>query len=98
MKSSSKKAIILNNLTSPYIYQAIVILTENGVKNENTALKEAEKIVSEYISKQKKDESEDILLYSRPVKSARKSPIIPLLATLGLLSMCLFLVLFFFSN
>ena len=74
MRRSSRKALILNNFSSPYIYQAIVILSEDGAKNETKALKEAERIVSEYFANTKEDENEDIILYSRPKRSnLRKS-------------------------
>lgn len=71
MNNSAKKAVILKNLSSPYIYQAIIILNDNGVLNESKALKEAEKIVSDYILKNKKNRKEDIILYSRKKKSKK---------------------------
>lgn len=49
MNNTSKKAIILESLTSPYIYQAIIILNEEGINHQTKALQDAEKIVSEYI-------------------------------------------------
>lgn len=95
MKSSARKAVILNNLSSPYIYQAIVILNENGIENENTALIEAERIVSEYMKKRKKDENEDILLYSRPKSTKKKRSEFPFFVTLSIFSVFLFLVTIF---
>ena len=97
MKNSTKKALILNNITSPYIYQAILILNENGIKNESKALADAEKIVSEYLAKQK-DRNEDILLYSRPEKSRDKTNTFPLLIGCCLFSVALFLSILLFCK
>ena len=95
MKNCTKKAVILNDVTSPYIYQAIVILNEKGIRNENKALEDAEKIVSEYMAKVKKDASEDILLYSRPVrKPIKKKSYNLFFLSLGLIA--LFLGFFIF--
>ena len=71
MNNPTKKAVILKNLSSPYIYQAIIILNETGALNESKALADAEKIVSDYILKHKKNEKEDIILYSRKKKSKK---------------------------
>lgn len=72
MKNSEKKAIILNNLTSPYIYQTIIILNENGILHETRALKDAEKIVSDYLKTQNSFKREDnTLIYSK--KSKKKN-------------------------
>ena len=72
MNNSTKKAVILKNPSSPYIYQAIIILNENGILNENKALLDAEKIVSDYILRHKKNEKEDIILYSRKKHSKKE--------------------------
>ncbi len=51
MKNLSKNAVILDNLSSPYIHQAIIILKDNShISNEKIIL-EAEKIVSSYFNK-----------------------------------------------
>lgn len=51
MKNLSKNAVILDNLSSPYIHQAIIILKDNShIPNEKIIL-EAEKIVSSYFNK-----------------------------------------------
>ncbi len=97
MKNSAKKALILSNLTSPYIYQAILILSEDGVRNESKALADAEKIVSEYLAKQKGG-NEDILLYSRPEKSRDKTNGFPLLIGCCLFSVALFFSILFFCK
>ena len=50
----TKKAIILNNISSPYIQQAIIILKDNNLSDslpESHILAEAEKVVSDYLHK-----------------------------------------------
>ena len=54
MKNKEKKVIILDNIASPFISQAIIILKEGAEYEENNIIKEAEKIVSGYFSKIKK--------------------------------------------
>ena len=67
-------------------------------ENENKVLIEAERIVSEYIAKIKTDENEDILLYSRPKRSARKKQKPPLLLSLSVFSALLFFGILFFCR
>ena len=96
MNNPTKKAIILKNTSSPYIYQAIIILNENGVLNEAKALIDAEKIVSDYILRHKKNEKEDILLYSRNKKHPKKELVSKKALTLlsCILIMCIGVLLF----
>ncbi len=72
MKNSTRKAVILDNLTSPYVYQAILILKSSENVSEGRLLSEAERIVSDYFCK-KNNGNEDIILYSRSQKSSKKS-------------------------
>ncbi len=51
MRESTKKVMILNNFTSPYISEAIIILKEYSPEFETHAIHEAERIVNEYLSK-----------------------------------------------
>ena len=55
MKNKEKKVIILDNLSSPFISQAIIILKENTTYEQNTILEEAEKIVADFFPKSKKN-------------------------------------------
>lgn len=55
MKELTKKVVILNNFTSPYISQAIIVLKDYNPKLENKAISDAEKIVSRYIEKIEKN-------------------------------------------
>ncbi len=64
-------------------------------ENENKVLMEAERIVSEYIAKIKTDANEDIILYSRPKKSAKKSKKPPLFLSLFAFSTFLFFGILF---
>lgn len=86
MKNSEKKAIILNNSSSPYIYQTIIILNENGILHENRALKDAEKIVSDYLKTQNGFNHEDTLIYSKKAKKKNRFSINIIIGTFLILS------------
>ncbi len=64
MKELTKKVVILNNFTSPYVSQAIIVLKDYNPKLEGKAVADAEMIVSKYIERIQKNE--------QPVKAARK--------------------------
>ena len=49
MKDITKKVVILNNFSSPYISEAIIVLREYNPKLEGKIIADAEKIVSDYI-------------------------------------------------
>lgn len=51
MKDITKKVVILNNFSSPYICEAIIVLRDYNQKLEGKIIEEAEKIVAEYIEK-----------------------------------------------
>lgn len=51
MKDTTKKVVILNNFTSPYVSEAIIILRDYDPRLEGKAIADAEKIVSNYIEK-----------------------------------------------
>ena len=55
MKELTKKVVILNNFTSPYVSQAIIVLRDCNPKLEGKAVADAEQIVSRYIEKIQKD-------------------------------------------
>ena len=54
MKNTAKKAVILNNFSSPYISEAIIILKDYDPCLEGKIISDAEKIVSAYIAKQER--------------------------------------------
>lgn len=54
MKELTKKVVILNNFSSPYISQAIIVLKDYNPKLENKAIADAEAIVGKYIERMKK--------------------------------------------
>ena len=49
MKDSAKKVVILENLASPYVDQAIIVMRNYNPKLESNAITEAERIVSAYL-------------------------------------------------
>ena len=55
MKELTKKVVILNNFTSPYISQAIIVLKDYNPKLEGKAVADAEMIVSRYIDRMQKN-------------------------------------------
>ena len=59
MKELTKKVVILNNFSSPYVSQAIIILKDYNPKLESRAIADAETIVSRYIERtQKKSDNQ----------------------------------------
>lgn len=63
MKNSTHKVVILENLTSPYIHQAIIVLNDYDPSKENKVISDAERIVNEYLERTKHDEN-DIKIYN----------------------------------
>lgn len=51
MKNLSKQVVILDNISSPYIHQAIIILKNYAPEQHQKIIAEAERIVSEYFNK-----------------------------------------------
>ena len=54
MKENSRKAVILNRLSSPYISEAIIILKDDLPYAQSFAVEEAERIVSAYLERTQK--------------------------------------------
>ena len=71
MKNKTHKVVILDNFSSPYIQQAIIIL-KNKQGNEDNILREAEKIVNRYIERNKPSDG-DVKIYPKMSKKKRKS-------------------------
>jgi len=69
VKNTTKKVVILENITSPYIHQAIIVLNDYNPSKESKIITDAEKIVNDYLEKNLLSE-EDIKIYSN--KSAGK--------------------------
>ena len=61
MKELTKKVVILNNFSSPYVSQAIIILKDYNPKLESRAIADAETIVSRYIERIQKTDSQQRL-------------------------------------
>lgn len=53
MKDVMKKVVILENLASPYVYQAIIVMRDYNPRLESRAVVEAERIVSAYLDNMK---------------------------------------------
>lgn len=53
MKDVMKKVVILENLSSPYVHQAIIVMRDYNPKLESNAVIEAERIVSAYLDNMK---------------------------------------------
>lgn len=51
MKDITKKVVILNNFSSPYISEAIIVLKNYDPRLEGKVIDEAERLVSDYIQK-----------------------------------------------
>ncbi len=51
MKNLSKQVVILDNISSPYIHQAIIILKNYTPQQHEKIIAEAEKVVCEYFYK-----------------------------------------------
>lgn len=64
MKELTKKVVILNNFSSPYISQAIIVLKDYNPRLEGRAIADAEMIVSRYIERMTKN--------GQPAKAVRK--------------------------
>ena len=52
MKNLSKHAVILDNFSSPYIHQAIIILKNAPISQHDKIIAEAEQIVASYFNNQ----------------------------------------------
>jgi len=68
MNKTTQRAVIIDNISSPYIEQAIIILKDFSVHNRDKVITDAEKIVRDYLEKIKTDDS-DITIYNRPQKN-----------------------------
>lgn len=51
MKDTTKQVMILNNFASPYISEAIIILKEYRPELDTKVVREAERIVENYLNK-----------------------------------------------
>ncbi len=93
MKDLTKKVVILNNFSSPYISEAIIVLKDYNPKLEGHIISEAEKIVSDYINNNTVKIAKKERSYDTTVKRQKKNPhitftvliVLAALATTGLL-------------
>ncbi len=68
MKEMTQRVVILDNFSSPYVKQAIIVLKEYNPRLESKAIEDAEMIVSRYIEKMQKNE--------QPKEAVRKKHVI----------------------
>ena len=68
MKDLTKKVVILENLASPYVHQAIIVMRDYNPKLEAKAVIEAERIVDAYLSDMKLESGEN---RKRPIRRKR---------------------------
>ena len=84
MKELTKKVVILNNFSSPYVSQ-VIILKDYNPKLESRAIADAETIVSRYIERIQKN--------GQPTKAVRsKSKILKILICLILIASICFAI------
>ena len=76
MKDITKKVVILNNLSSAHISEAIIVLKDYDHRLEGKIISEAEKIVSDYIDRTKKKEQ----ALKRPVRKKTNSVLLCLIS------------------
>jgi len=72
MNKTTQRVVIIDNISSPYIEQAIIILRDFSSENQAKIICDAEKVVRDYLEKMKTDDS-DITLYSRPSDKKRRN-------------------------
>ena len=84
MKELTKKVVILNNFSSPYVSQAIIILKDYNPKLESRAIADAETIVSRYIERIQKN--------GQPTKAVRSKSILKILICLILIASICFAI------
>lgn len=93
MKDTTKKVVILDNLSSPYVHQAIIVMREFDPRLESRAVTDAERIVGAYLDNMKLNterESRRSARYSKKneqqIPAARKRRGFPLfIATIAVL-------------
>ena len=81
MKDITKKVVILNNLSSPYICEAIIVLKDYNPRLESKVIADAEKIVTDYIENMKKNEQ----IYYKSAQKSKKSLLLCLAVSLAII-------------
>lgn len=72
MKNTTKKVVILENITSPYIQQAIIVLNDYNPSMESKIITDAEKIVNDYLSKTTFPEKDTKIYYNNTLIKKKK--------------------------
>ena len=85
MKNTTRRVLILKNVKSHLIEQAILILRDSAHSEDSAALREAEKIVEKYMGKKKQN----------PKAEKRFLPMVLLYSGMGIFVLSLVAVVFF---
>lgn len=110
MQSSTKRAVIIKNPSSPYISEAIIFINENMSIKEEKILTEADRIINEYIKGYKfitdtypKHSEEDVCLYKKgslkeTKKTHRQRKRLILSLAIALIGLCVYGLFYKFSR
>ena len=80
MKDLTKKVVILENLASPYVHQALIVMRDYNPKLESKAVVEAERIVNAYLDNMKIRNGQSIK------RSVRRKPSVLLCFAISVIS------------
>ena len=72
MKNSTRKVVILDNITSPYIQQAIIVLNEYTTVTETKVIGDAERIVNDYLKRNGYKSFENTKIYNNKRNNKNK--------------------------
>lgn len=88
MKDMLKKVVILENLASPYVHQAIIVMRDYDPKLESKAVIEAERVVNAYLDNMKLNSGHS---FAKPAR--KKRPALLLTAAAAAAGALIYLVL-----
>ena len=71
MKDTTKRVVILENLSSPYVHQAIIVMREFDPRLESRAVTDAERIVGAYLDNMKLNSKKNAVRDQHTIKTGR---------------------------
>lgn len=71
MKDTTKRVVILENLSSPYVHQAIIVMREFDPRLESRAVTDAERIVGAYLDNMKLNGKKNSVRDQYEIKNGR---------------------------
>ena len=71
MKDTTKRVVILENLSSPYVHQAIIVMREFDPRLESRAVTDAERIVGAYLDNMKLNSKKNAASDQYSIKNGR---------------------------